>query len=743
MIKKTMERKSLFALILIVLFSLIGIETKGQTTQTDRQPHSTNGGGAKFKYTYKGVTLWYQIRNSDQNAKVIGYAYDPCPTEVVIPDTTYNGSTPVRVTRVDYLTDCDNLKSVTIPKSVEVVTYVAFTNCPNLTTIILENSTPPRVGGENGNFTTDTPFSSLDEDRVRIIVPEGSLPNYKGSYYWKAYTNQVVNESDTICFSSGGGYRFTDTLISGADITIIDTLITTTGIHKIAKANGDTLVIDLMVLGSVKDTIIVPLCLNEHRDTLTYKDVLGYTHETIFTNLNPSETGDTRLVTYKVVDASNPNRCEQDVYDSITYIFKTVGSVWRKDTIDIPICSTVASYTYTYIDILGDTCKTTFTNVSPGDIIRKEYELRDLGDQNNSGCENNVKDTIFYNFTQLQETKTTNMIEVIKKGSYYAPFGSNGQYYRNAGDYDYTQTTKTSSGCDSTTKLTLIVVDNVTTKEIWDTICSGHSFKLGDMTYGATGTYSQLYKSGSGRNTITVTVTLHLVVVKPKSTVKTLNYCSGTVPAKYIYEDQFGKTHEVDLSGVTTSQDINQSYSFNGLSCTEDVTFRINVIEAKTAPEQTLNFCKNESNTYTWTYKDHTNYAHKETFKIYNSDTTITKSYNFIAADGTEITGCPETVTFKIKIVEDKNVNETINLCKNTSNTYTWTYTDQLNNTHTETATIYGSDTTITKNYPLTTEEGSCQDKVTYNINIIEPKTETITLNYCKNNSNSNERLYF
>ncbi|MDH3648587.1 MAG: gliding motility-associated C-terminal domain-containing protein [Saprospiraceae bacterium] len=97
----------------------------------------------------------------------------------------------------------------------------------------------------------------------------------------------------------------------------------------------------------------------------------------------------------------------------------------------------------------------------------------------------------------------------------------NGKYYSAAGTY--LDTTVASGGCDSIITLNLEVVDEfVTNLDI--EICEGESFTVGTNTYSESGTYSDMFTSSAGCDSL---VLLTLSVHPIKDTVITASICQG------------------------------------------------------------------------------------------------------------------------------------------------------------------------------------------------------------------------
>ena len=74
---------------------------------------------------------------------------------------------------------CSGLTSVTIPNSMTSIGDHAFENCYRLKEIYCEAVTPPDSGGE--------PFYNVETSKVLLVVPDGSLAQYKAHDVWKQF----------------------------------------------------------------------------------------------------------------------------------------------------------------------------------------------------------------------------------------------------------------------------------------------------------------------------------------------------------------------------------------------------------------------------------------------------------------------------------------------------------------------------------------------------------------------------
>lgn len=85
---------------------------------------------------------------------------------------------------------CTGLKSLTIGTKVSQLGMYDFRNCAGLTTITSLRTSPPLIAGFN--------FDGVNKSKVTVYVPASGLQAYKADYYWKAFTNILPIQEDTI-----------------------------------------------------------------------------------------------------------------------------------------------------------------------------------------------------------------------------------------------------------------------------------------------------------------------------------------------------------------------------------------------------------------------------------------------------------------------------------------------------------------------------------------------------------------
>ena len=166
--------------------------------------------------TFEGCTYLASVEFPEGLSGIWENAFKGCEslTSIVIPN---------RVTRIEYdaFAGCAGLKTITIGSMVETIGEGAFNNCEMITQITCLATTPP--------VCADEIFEGLDKSACTLIIPEGTLDDYKNAPVWGDF---LMEEHDitTIGFveddENGNGHsaiydingRKTDNLQHGINI---------------------------------------------------------------------------------------------------------------------------------------------------------------------------------------------------------------------------------------------------------------------------------------------------------------------------------------------------------------------------------------------------------------------------------------------------------------------------------------------------------------------------------------------
>lgn len=109
--------------------------------------------------------------------KLVNYPTQKEGNRYVIP----NGVRTIR----DYAFECDKLSSIVIPSSVTRLQRVALFNCPSLTCLEAQATTPP--------FVEPDGFRGVNKSCL-IVVPKGCVKKYKTAQGWRDFENIVDDE---------------------------------------------------------------------------------------------------------------------------------------------------------------------------------------------------------------------------------------------------------------------------------------------------------------------------------------------------------------------------------------------------------------------------------------------------------------------------------------------------------------------------------------------------------------------
>ena len=78
--------------------------------------------------------------------------------------------------------NCDLLKNITLPASLETINSYAFRYCTSLESIVVKATTPPTL--------SNSALRTTNEDFI-IYVPAASLATYKSATNWATYADRI------------------------------------------------------------------------------------------------------------------------------------------------------------------------------------------------------------------------------------------------------------------------------------------------------------------------------------------------------------------------------------------------------------------------------------------------------------------------------------------------------------------------------------------------------------------------
>lgn len=151
---------------------------------------------SNYKFTNTGFLTFYLANQSYQATEAsVEYCDRSKIGAFIIPESiTHNGvSLSTTVIKDDAFANCTKLTSITIGKEIKNIEDAAFYNCSKLDSIICLATTPPKLGSQVFNNTSNN---------RKLITPFSS--NYS---FWKSYitwrkTYHLIQENDTITLES-------------------------------------------------------------------------------------------------------------------------------------------------------------------------------------------------------------------------------------------------------------------------------------------------------------------------------------------------------------------------------------------------------------------------------------------------------------------------------------------------------------------------------------------------------------
>lgn len=179
-------------------------------------------------------------------------------------------STQTSIIYKNAFNQCQKLVSITIPEGIQQIGAGAFSACHRLKKFKILATTPPRIT----NITEQNKgcFNNTISDKLRIIVPKGSIDAYKTADGWSQYADNIVYEVDSGEVNS---------LISTATVGKLDTTGGTLSGNLTVNGN---LTVSGNITGKVNlyrhDIILAPNAVNQ--DLAAMEEI----HATIYSQSN-------------------------------------------------------------------------------------------------------------------------------------------------------------------------------------------------------------------------------------------------------------------------------------------------------------------------------------------------------------------------------------------------------------------------------------------------------------------------
>ena len=132
--------------------------------------------------------------------------------QVIIPDKVTYEKKERQVVRIgENAFKGSDISSVTLPSSINEITYGAFLNCDRLLTVICQSETPPSTG----NYSTGV-FSPFTLKLGKLMVPEGTRDTYRSPGTWNK-PNYIWPNFQNISDNGGRPY-YTLTIVTHSQV---------------------------------------------------------------------------------------------------------------------------------------------------------------------------------------------------------------------------------------------------------------------------------------------------------------------------------------------------------------------------------------------------------------------------------------------------------------------------------------------------------------------------------------------
>jgi subtilisin-like proprotein convertase family protein len=475
----------------------------------------------------------------------------------------------------------------------------------------------------------------------------------------------AFNETDAVTICQGDSYSFgTQTLTASGTYTELFT-----------SQNGcdSTVVLTLTVVTAFNETDAASICQGASYVFGTQTLTTAGTYTELFTSLSGCDS--TVVLTLSV----NPTYNETDaatICQGDSYVFGTqtltAGGTYTELFPSVDGCDSIVVLTltvnpvYNGVDAATICQGTTYPfgtqTLTTAGTYTEVFSSVD-------GCDSIVVLTLNVNQAYSEIDAVT-----ICQGSSYT-FGT--QTLTAAGTY--TELFSSIDGCDSTVVLTLDVV-TVFNETDAATICQGDSYTFGTQTLTAAGTYTELFSSVNGCDSIVVL---------------TLNVTSALITTDFIEICQ-GDTYTFGSLNLTSGGTYTQTFTAVG-GCDSVVNLTLNVLPSITVTES-AEICEGQ----TYTFPD-------------GSLGTVTEAHISVL---TGVNGCDSTVITALTVNASYNLNESVTICSGESYTFPDGTTGSTDMVYTSVlSTINGCDSIIVTDLVVQTIDNS--------VSVVNDKTIT------------------
>ena len=278
-----------------------------------------------------------------------------------------------------------------------------------------------------------------------------------------------------------------------------------------------------------------------------------------FTNANGCDSTAILILTINYSTTSIEYATECDTYTWNGQTYTTSGVYTFADTNSIG-CDSIATLNLTIIPLTTSSELTTECD----DYVWNGQTYIESGVYtftlpNSNGCDS------IATLNLIIIPSTTDTTDITECNTYFW----NGNTYNSSGTYDFT--TSNANGCDSIAILNL-TIDNIFSTTNTKSICFGDSIIIGNTSYSQSGTYTNVFTSVNGCDSIITTILnvslqINVLITQIGNDIKA-NISGGSIP--YLYEWNTGETSQI-ISPI-----INGDYWIivtDGSECISDTSF--------------------------------------------------------------------------------------------------------------------------------------------------------------------------
>ena len=485
----------------------------------------------------------------------------------------------------------------------------------------------------------------------------------------------IITNTITIC----DGESYTD------GSSIYDQTGTYTDVYTTILGCDSTVITELTVVDVLATTNDISLCAGE-----SYSEGTSVYDETgTYTDLYTSALGCDSLVTTALVINEaliSPNfiiLCAGEIYDEGTSTYDISGTYEDMYT----SASGCDSLVITELLILDTDISSNDVEICAGSSYSEGTSVYSVTGtyedvyQDIDGCDS----LVVTNLTVLPEIEQTNNVEICVGST----FTEGTATYETAGTY--TESYQTDEGCDSLV-ITILVISDFVTNTVLATICEGQAYNEGVDIYTESGVYNATYSTSTGCDSLVIT---NLTVLTIEYFTNVITICEGETysegPSNYSSEGTYTDIYQTALgcdSIVTTELTVlGISTSTNSVSICEGETYYEDASEYTTTGIYTDVYSSAQgcdsiiiTNLTVYPLESSTNIVNVcagDTYLEGSSSYTSTGIYTDVY---TSINGCDSTVTTLLTVNQSVSTDLSMTVCEGETLPELGVYFDEPNN---------------------------------------------------------------